>query len=307
MRFSLTYPLVAAEPYDPAFLTKAGLAQFCRTAEAAGFDGIGFTDHPAPTTRWRRAGGHDALDPFVALAFCAAITERIRLIPDIVVLPYRQPLIVAKMVATLDALSEGRFVLAAATGYLRGEYKALGVPFDQRNDLYDQAVEVLRGVWTQDPFSYEGTGIVATELSVNPKPRRLPPLWIGGNSRRSRRRVARYGNGWKPFPAPQVLAQTAKTPPLETTKDLAVMLEELWGYLEAEGRRRAEVDVCFGSPAGGSPAQESFDPDAHRQGLDELARLGVTWASVGVPGDSLGHALETLQRYGETVITPARR
>ena len=94
------------------------------------------------------AGGHDALDPFVALTFCSAVTERIRLIPNIVVLPYRHPLIVAKIVATLATLSEDRFTLAVATGYLRGEYRALGIDFEQRNALFDQAVEVLRGMWT---------------------------------------------------------------------------------------------------------------------------------------------------------------
>jgi len=111
VRFFVTYPLVA-HPCSPDFLTRDALRQFCQTAELNGFDGIGFTDHPAPTAKWLQAGGHDALDPFVALSFCAAVTERIRLIPNIVVLPYRHPLIVAKMVATLDTLSEGRFTLA---------------------------------------------------------------------------------------------------------------------------------------------------------------------------------------------------
>ena len=131
MRFSVTYPLVA-HPYNPELLSRNALERFCQVAEASGFDGVGFTDHPAPTAKWLHSGGHDALDPFVALAFCAASTNRIRLIPNIVVLPYRHPLIVAKMVATLDMLSEGRFTLAVATGYLRGEYRALGIDFEQR-------------------------------------------------------------------------------------------------------------------------------------------------------------------------------
>jgi probable F420-dependent oxidoreductase len=305
VRFSVTYPLVA-HPYNPEFLTKDAVVTFCRTAEAAGFDGIGFTDHPAPTDRWLRAGGHDALDPFVALAFCAAVTERIRLIPNIVVLPYRHPLVVAKMVATLDALSGGRFTLAVATGYLRGEYKALGVDFESRNALFDQAIEVMRGVWTQDDYAFEGVGIVAQGQSANPKPDPLPPIWIGGNSRLSRRRVARYADGWTPFPAPRALSQTAKTPPLETVEDLTAMLDELWRFVDEAGRDRAEIDVSFGTPDGGDPASRAFDPAAHQQGLAHLRQLGVTWAGMGVPGDSLPHALEVLQKYGETVIAPFR-
>jgi probable F420-dependent oxidoreductase len=305
VRFSVTYPLIA-HPYHPDLLTRDALQRFCRTAEDAGFDGIGFTDHPAPTEKWLARGGHDALDPFVALSVCAAVTERMRLIPNIVVLPYRQPLIVAKMVATLHVLSEGRFTLAVATGYLRGEYQALGVDFEQRNALFDQAVEVLRGIWSEDGFSYEGIGIAANGLAANPKPSPLPPIWIGGNSRQSRQRVARYGDGWTPFPAPRGLSQTTKTPPLETVDDLAAMLDELWRFVDEAGRDRADIDVAFGTPEGGAPGDDGFNADAHRAGLDALVKLGVTWAHTSVPGDSLAHALEALQRYGEMVIAPSR-
>ena len=188
-----------------------------------------------PTHRWLEAGGHDALDPFVALAFCAAVTERMRLIPDILVLPYRNPFLTAKAVASIDALSDGRFILAVATGYLRGEYRALGVDFEERNALFDQAIDVMRGIWTEDDYAYEGHGFLAHGQTVNPKPDPQPPIWIGGNSRLSRRRVARYGDGWSPFPAPPQLATTAKTPALETVQDLAAMLDELWGYVDDAG------------------------------------------------------------------------
>ena len=305
VRFSVTYPLIT-HPYSPELLTRDALKQFSQTAERSGFDGMGFTDHPAPTAKWLRAGGHDALDPFVALSFCAAMTERIRLIPNIVVLPYRHPLIVAKMVATLHTLSQGRFTLAVATGYLRGEYRALGVDFEQRNALFDQAVEVIRGVWSDDEFSYEGAGISAVDLAANPKPRPLPPVWIGGNSRQSRRRVARYGDGWTPFPAPRMISETTKTPALETVDQLAEMLEDLWQFVDEAGRDRAEIDVAFGTPEGGTPGRASFNPDAHLAGLHGLVKLGVTWAHTSVPGDSLAHALEALEQYGETVIAPSR-
>ena len=304
MRYSVTYPLIV-HPYDPKLLTRDALKQFCQTAERCGFDGIGFTDHPAPTSKWLHAGGHDALDPFVTLSFCAAVTERIRLIPNIVVLPYRHPLIVAKMVATLDMLSEGRFTLAVATGYLRGEYKALGVDFEERNALFDQAAEVIRGVWTDDDFTYEGMGIAAVGLEANPKPNPHPPLWIGGNSRQSRRRVARYGDGWTPFPAPAAMSKTTKTPPLETVEQLATMLDELWRFVDEAGRDRSDIDVAFGTREGGTLGGADFRPDAYRRGLEDLAKLGVTWAHISVPGDSLQHALEALVQYGETVIAPS--
>ena len=301
MKFSVTYPLAAGR-CSPEFATRQGLVEFVRAAEEAGFDGIGFTDHPAPTHRWMAAGGHDALDPFAALAFCAAVTERLMLIPNVVVLPYRNPFLVAKSVATIDALSGGRFVLAVGTGYLKGEYRALGVDFDERNDLFDEAIEVMRGVWTTDDFSFEGRTFTARGQTASPKPSRPVPIWIGGNSRLSRRRVATVGDGWVPFPAPRGLAATARTVPLETLDDLREMLDYLWRQVASAGRDPAEIDVSFMTLAGGNPADADFSPDAHLEALDELAGLGVTWCAAPIPSDSLTQALEALARYGESVV-----
>jgi probable F420-dependent oxidoreductase len=304
MKFSVTYPMIS-HPASEELMTRQAISAFARTTEAAGFDGIGFTDHPAPTDRWLKAGGHDALDPFVALTFCSAVTERIRLIPNIVVLPYRHPLIVAKTVATMAMLSEDRFTLAVATGYLRGEYRGLGIDFEERNALFDQAVAVLRGMWTEDDFTFAGMGIDAKGLTANPKPRVPPPIWVGGNSKLSRRRVARYGDGWTPFPAPRTLSTTTKTPPLETVEDLAGMLDELWQLMDEAGRDRSEIDVAFSTPVGGR-LDGDFEADAHMAALDELAKLGVTWVGVSVPGSSLAQSLEGLERYGAEVIAPYR-
>jgi probable F420-dependent oxidoreductase len=297
----VTYPLVQ-RPCHPELVTGAALARFARAAEDAGFAGIGFTDHPAPSAKWLAAGGHDALDPFAALAFVAGVTSRIRLIPNIVVLPYRNPFLVAKAVATIDALSGGRFTLATATGYQRSEYRALGVDFDRRNELFDEAVEVLRGVWSTDGFTYEGSTFAAAGQTANPKPARPVPIWIGGNSARARQRVADGGDGWNPFPAPAALARTARTPALESVDDLAVLLEDLWRRLDAAGRDRVEIDIAFAAHAGGAPGDDRFDAAAHLDELDRLAGLGVTWNGVLVPGDSLEHAVDALGRYGEHVI-----
>ncbi|HIF94887.1 MAG: LLM class F420-dependent oxidoreductase [Myxococcales bacterium] len=301
MKHWVTYPLISY-PYDPAFVSKDALVRFARTAETAGFDGIGFTDHPAPSHRWLQAGGHDALDPFAALAFVAAVTDRLRLIPNIVVLPYRNPFLVAKAIATIDALSDGRFTLATAIGYQRSEYRALGVDFEARNERFDEALKVLRGIWTTDDFAYEGATFNATGQTANPKPKAVP-IWIGGNSRRSRQRVAEGADGWNPFPAPASMARTVKTPALETTDDLARMLDDLWRHVETAGRDPRSIDVSFVNIAGGAPGKPRFDVQAHLAGLDDLAALGVTWNSTSVPGDSLEHAIETLEYYGTEIIS----
>ncbi len=308
MKFSVTYPLIA-HPCDPEFLEKRNVIRFAQAAEAAGFDAIGFTDHPAPTEKWLRHGGHDALDPFVALAFCAAVTERIRLMPNIVVLPYRNPFLLAKSIASLDVLSEGRFILATAAGYLRAEYEALGVDFEERNELFDEAIQALKGIWSTDSFDFDGRHFRGRGLTANPKPRQEPhpPIWIGGNSRRARRRVARYAQGWTPFHAPAAMARTTKTPVLETHEHLRGFLDELWKMCEEERRDRSEIDVHFHNDSGGSPADPKFEVGAHLAGIRELAGMGVTWIGVGTPGDGIDHAIETLARYGEEVIAVSRR
>jgi probable F420-dependent oxidoreductase len=303
VRFAVTHPLVS-HPYHPDLVTGAGIAAVASAAEAAGFGGFGFTDHPAPSQRWLDGGGHDALDPFVALGFAAAHTTTLRLIPNIVVLPYRNPFVVAKAAATLDVLSGGRFTLAVGAGYLKGEFAALGVDHGERNELFDEAIDVLKAIWTSDDVSFEGRHFSARGVTSHPRPVSdpHPPIWIGGNSSQARQRVADRGDGWCPFPAPAGLAQTARTVALDTPERLADAIDDLHARLDAAGRDPASVDIAFACHAGGDPASTGFDPDAHLDGLAELAALGVTWVQVGLPGDSVEHAVETLQRYGELVI-----
>jgi probable F420-dependent oxidoreductase len=299
MEHSVTYPLLS-HPLNPELIDGAVLVRFARAAEAAGFSGLSFTDHPAPSHKWLNAGGHDALDPFAALSFVAGVTSRLRLIPNIVVLPYRNPFLVAKSAATVHTLSGGRFVLSVAVGYLRSEYRALGIDFEQRNELFDEALEVIRGVWTEDEFDHEGSTFVAKGITANPKPADLP-IWIGGNSAVARKRVARYGDGWNPFRAAPGLAQTARTRPLESLDDLGVLIEDLRAQVEAAGRDPATIDVAFQTGLPG-PADLKFSAGEELDALGAMAGLGVTWNGVGVPGDSLERAIEALERYGAEVI-----
>lgn len=307
VRFSLTHPLVR-RPYHPDMVTGTGVAALAGAAEAAGFDGYGFTDHPAPTQRWLDSGGHDALDPFVALGFVAAATSTIRLIPNIVVLPYRNPFVVAKAAATLDVLSGGRFTLAVGVGYLAEEFAALGVDHGERAELFDEALDVLREVWTTDEVTRDGRHFRAEGITAHPRPVSTPhpPIWVGGNSAAARRRVATRGDGWCPFPAPRGLARVVGTAALDGGESLELGISDLRRRLEEAGRDPATVDVAFSCAAGGAPADDDFDVEAHLEGLAHLAGLGVTWVHVGVPGDSPARAAEAMARYGELVIAPLR-
>jgi probable F420-dependent oxidoreductase len=306
MQFTFTHPM-HSHPYNPELVTGSGIATVAAAAEAAGFDGFGFTDHPAPTQRWLESGGHDALDPFVAMGFAAARTTTLRLIPNIVVLPYRNPFVVAKAGATLDLLSDGRFTLGVGVGYLKREFAALGVEFDERGQLFDEALEVIRGIWTTDDFSYEGKHFTASGITAHPRPvsRPHPPIWIGGNTAAARRRVTTHGDGWCPFPAPAMLAQTARTAEMNSDS-LGGGIDDLRRRLEAAGRDPAGVDISFTNGEGGSPGDDAFNADAYLSGVEKLAALGVTWLQVGLPGDSLAHVLETIERFGTSVIAQAR-
>lgn len=306
VQFAITHPM-HSHPYNPELVSGAGIAAVAAAAEAAGFGGFGFTDHPAPTTRWLEAGGHDTLDPFVAMGFAAAHTTTLRLIPNIVVLPYRNPFVVAKAGASLDLISGGRFTLAVGVGYLKREFAALGVDFDERAVLFEESLDLIRQIWTRDDIHFEGRHFTADGITAHPRPLTAPhpPIWIGGNTSAARARVAAHGQGWCPFRAPAVLAKTARTAALDSTDDLARGVDDLRRRLDDAGRDPLEVDIVFTNDHGGDPGDDAFDADAYLAGVSDLAKAGVTWIQVTVPGDSLVHALDTVERFGAEVILRA--
>ena len=147
MKFMVECP-VMSEADGGAWLSPDNIAEFARVAEESGMDAIAFTDHPAPSQKWLDGGGHETFDPFVGLGFCAAVTSRIDLMTNLTVVPYRNPLLMARSMTSVDVLSGGRTIFTLGTGYLRSEFAALGVDFEERNALFDEAIEVLQGIWS---------------------------------------------------------------------------------------------------------------------------------------------------------------
>ncbi|HXL61112.1 MAG TPA: LLM class F420-dependent oxidoreductase [Mycobacterium sp.] len=301
MRFMLEYP-VAHASYSKEFLDPEVMSAVAVNAEKAGFAAIGFTDHPAPSDKWMRAGGHESLDPFSALAFCAAVTTRLRLMTFLLVAPYRNPLLIAKCAATVDVLSKGRLVLALGAGYLRSEFAALGVDFADRNDLLDEAVAAMTGIWSNDAFSFEGRHFNAIGQTARPRPVQQPvPMWFGGNSVRARKRAARAGHGWAPLMNDATAATTNRTALLDTPRKLAAAVEQLREFVVDEDRDPAAVEVQVETPQAGAWASaESLE--RHRDHLGELSAVGVTSFVVKVPGDDPHRAIDALNRYGNDVI-----
>jgi probable F420-dependent oxidoreductase len=249
-----------------------------------------------------RAGGHDSLDPFSALAFCAAVTTRLRLMTFLLIAPYRNPLLTAKCAATVDVLSKGRLVLALGAGYLRSEFAALGVDFADRNDLLDEAVAAMTGIWSTDAFSFEGRRFTAIGQTARPGPVQQPvPMWFGGNSVRARKRAARAGQGWAPLMNDPTAATTNRTALLDTPRKLAAAVEQLLEFVVDEDRDPAAVEVQVETPQAGAWASEE-SLERHRDHLGELSAVGVTSFVVKVPGDDPQRAIDELNRYGNDVI-----
>jgi probable F420-dependent oxidoreductase len=198
-------------------------------------------------------------DPFTTLAYVAASTSSIRLGTGICLVPEHNPLILAKVAATLDRLSGGRFILGAGVGWLAEEFAALGVPFERRGARTREYIEVMRKLWTEPRSSHAGEFVNFSGVVSYPKPvsDKGIPVWFGGESAAALRRVAEYGDGWLGF----------KVSPAEAAPKIA-RIEEL---LQANGRQRSDVTLAV------SPYTEPITPDDLRRyqdaGADEVALL----------------------------------
>ena len=222
------------------------IGELARALEDAGFDAGYMTEHPFPPDSWLRAGGHHALDPFVALAVAAAATQRLRLHTNVLVLPYRNPFLTAKAVASLDVVSGGRVILGVAAGYLEGEFRALGADFERRNPVCDDALVAMKRAWAGESVERDGPGYHAAGNRMLPAPVQQPhpPLWIGGNSRAAMRRAAAHGQGWSPFPVSARFGRQTRTAPLESIDELAARIRELRDHARELGRSEP-LDVNF--------------------------------------------------------------
>ncbi len=180
-----------------------GVAKLARAIEAIGYDEIDMFDHVVmgyPTAS-RRAPMYPPqmpiLEALVALSYVAASTARVGLGTEVLVLPQRQPTLVAKQLASLDTLSGGRVRLGIGVGWQRAEYEALGEEFGNRGRRMDEAIALLRHYWRDERVEFDGEFYQAEAIAMEPKPPQSPiPIWIGGTTDRALRRVGELGDGW---------------------------------------------------------------------------------------------------------------
>jgi probable F420-dependent oxidoreductase len=297
MRFIVGLPTDDVHRYEQ-FGTVSAVAEMARTAEALGYEAVFVTDHPIPPARFIETGGHHALEPTVVLAVAAAATTRLRLMTNLYIVGYRNPFLAAKAIASLDSLSEGRVILGTGAGYLEPEFHALGADFDDRNTLLDDALELMKQVWTGAVVDATGPGFEARGHVALPRPASTPhpPIWIGGNTERALQRAAQHGNGWIPMPAPRKFARFVRSAPLETLDDLRAKIDILHELASTAGR--ATPDVMF-SPMGLAPyGASNFDASAYLDTLSELAAMGVTYSGISFAHPGSG-GLETREQFLE--------
>ena len=180
---------IYAQPWERG-AGPAELVQVAQACEAAGFDYVAVCDHVAIPSAQAEAMSTEWWDTIATLSYLAAVTQRVRLLSHVYVLPYRHPLVAAKAWATLDALSGGRAILGVGAGHVAGEFEALGIPFEERGRLLDEAIDAVRAA--------------LRDRADRPTPVQAPlPIWVGGSSRPAMRRAAERGDGWLPQGPPE--------------------------------------------------------------------------------------------------------
>jgi probable F420-dependent oxidoreductase len=174
------------------------MLEVARHAEARGLDSVWVTDHVIVPTQTNVIYREDMLDPLAVLPWLAGVTSRIALGTSVVILPYRSPIPVAKLLASVDVLSSGRLIVGAAIGWLEGEFDALGVPFRERVSRSEEALELFHTLWTQPRPRLATKRHRLRDVTFSPQPlqKPRPPIYVGGNSEGALRRVARFGDGW---------------------------------------------------------------------------------------------------------------
>jgi len=180
-------------------------ARVARAAEAAGFESLWGGEHvvlPDPQAPPSPMGPREPiLDPVIALTYCAAVTTRVRLGTGIIILPQRNPLVLAKELASLDRLSNGRLIFGVGVGYLEAEFRALGAPFEHRGAVADDYLAAMRAIWSQDAPAHKGAFVSFANIQAHPQPvqRPYPPIVIGGRTAPAFRRAVAQGQGWYGF------------------------------------------------------------------------------------------------------------
>lgn len=314
MRFGISTLTRELYTNREAYLKVAG------AAERAGFDFISVNDHlivPAtldsayPYTQggvWSASEHGHCFDQLVTLAFIAGCTEKLRLLTSVMVVPHRPAIATAKMLATIDVLSNGRLILGVGAGWMQEEFKLLGAPFEDRGRATDEYIEAFKELWTKERPSYSGKYVSFSDLIFAPKPVQEPhpPIWVGGESAAALRRTVKLGDAWYP-------GNNNQQKPMDTSARLAIGVAELRTLAKKSGRDPNSIGIALISQAPFEWSQQTIqDGTARRmftgtsaQMADDAVALqgvGVGDVALRLGGSSLSASLEQIERFGKEVI-----
>jgi probable F420-dependent oxidoreductase len=278
------------------------LLEVVRYAEARGLDSVWVTDHVIIPRDAVLIYREQMLDPLAILPWLAGVTHRITLGTSVVILPYRTPVPVAKLLASVDVLSGGRLIVGVGIGWLEEEFAALGVPFRERASRSDEAIELFRALWTQEvpeltTRRHRLQGLRASPMPLQ-KPR--PPIWIGGGSEGAFRRVARLGDGWQATATPPDAFRQGMESVRRCWKEAGRDGEPTWSLrvpLLIEGVHRPAVDMAFlrGRYAIAGPVSRVIEA------LRSFQALGVSHVALEVSYSTYPAILETLDLLADRV------
>ena len=237
-------------PASMATVKAADLVRFAQQAEALGFYCLTVADHvivpkdisvPYPYTvdgKYPGTGYH--LETLMTMGYLAGATKRIRIVTSVMILPYRNPIVTAKMLASLDVLSGGRVIVGAGVGWMKEEFETIRTePFDERGKVTDEYIAAYRELWTSDNPTFSGKYCNFSNIVFLPKPVQKPgiPIWIGGHSKQAIRRAARLGDGWHPIGG----VPTIPLEPEDVAKDMSMLRE----FAEKAGRDAKKIRVAL--------------------------------------------------------------
>jgi probable F420-dependent oxidoreductase len=240
--------------------TPEGIVESAAKAEELGFDAVFVNDHIIVDGSARSAPWTNTYDPLVALSFIAANTTRICLGVSVLIVPYRNPIATAKMLATIDRMSSGRLIAGVGVGWNEAEFNALGVPFRERGARTTEYLRIWQACWAPGKVSFSGKFFTFSDMYVSPKPvqQPYPSIWIGGSSDAALRRAAAFAAVWQPTPTPvadlverqaclrKACDQIGRQHPPETRMSFRVEFSPITGNAPPS---RAERPIGHGTPA----------------------------------------------------------
>jgi probable F420-dependent oxidoreductase len=237
-------------PHFRQVAAASAVRDVAQAAEAGGFASLWVTDRAAiPLGPVNRRFGPSFFDPYVTLSYVAGITSRVRLGASVFVLPFRQPVIAARALASLDQFSAGRLIVGAGAGWMAQEFAAAGVPFHRRGRLTDEYLDAMLALWSSPVASFAGPTVRFENLVSEPRPVQQPhpPIWVGGGTSAALRRTVRYAAAWHGSPQPLP----------ELTAIIAALREEA----ERQGRAPADIALTTRAPLLLQTRGRAADPD----------------------------------------------